>query len=443
MANYSFVIDNSFQPFSMQEMLVPFSAYKDSFEKSEEQYNDLSDKADKFKYLSETLPEGSRSREIYENYANELKNRAEDLAHNGLTMGNRRALTSLKRRYSGEIGRLMKADEAMTEERKLRQAMGAQDSSLLYSTDNLNIDDFLDGKNPNLYRVSGNELYSRGAAAGKAASSRVFKVNGTEKTLGGMYLDFAQAVGYDPAKMRAFAENAANIPELAMQVDSILEEKGVLKNLSGDNLRRARQSVINGMFDGAVYSESHNPQRDLNALSAAEKAQLDMQQKQFNLSKSQLERQYMGMGFRLDDKGRPYRDEQLVKDIIAMKQAGKGKSGTSTSSNSGQGTIAKNAIKITWNGDTDKSDFDKNDIKTERFKDDDAIVGNASSYDDLPQFIKDKVDNYSFNGDPYDYNYFYRPYKRGTFDDDEATVIMIPIDKRVKDNDPMLDMGIY
>ena len=40
MANYAFVVDNSFQPFSMQEMLVPFSAYKDAYEKSEEQYND-------------------------------------------------------------------------------------------------------------------------------------------------------------------------------------------------------------------------------------------------------------------------------------------------------------------------------------------------------------------------------------------------------------------
>ena len=64
MANYAFVVDNSFQPFSMQEMLVPFSAYKDAYEKSEEQYNDLSDKSDKFKYLSETLPEGSKARKL-------------------------------------------------------------------------------------------------------------------------------------------------------------------------------------------------------------------------------------------------------------------------------------------------------------------------------------------------------------------------------------------
>ena len=36
MANYSFVIDSSFKPFSMQEMLVPFQMYKDTFEKTED-----------------------------------------------------------------------------------------------------------------------------------------------------------------------------------------------------------------------------------------------------------------------------------------------------------------------------------------------------------------------------------------------------------------------
>ena len=116
MSNFSYVIDSTFSPFSMQEMLVPFTAYKDAFEKTEEAYNDLSEKSDKFKYLSETLPEGSKARQLYEGYANELSTQAEDLAHNGLTMGNRRALTSLKRRYQGEIGRLVKADEVMAEE---------------------------------------------------------------------------------------------------------------------------------------------------------------------------------------------------------------------------------------------------------------------------------------------------------------------------------------
>ncbi len=270
MSNYSFVVDNTFSPFTMQEMLVPFTAYKDSFEKTEEAYNDLSDKSDAFKYLSDTLPEGSKARSIYEGYANNLRAQAEDLAHNGLTIGNRRALTSLKRRYQGEIGRLMKADTAMAEEKKLRQAMGAQDSSRLYATDNLNIDDFLDGKNPNLYSISGNELYTRGAAAGKAASSRVFSAGDAGSTLNGYYRDYVQKLGYSRETIQKFYQDMAAIPELQMAADAILEERGANQNLTGDNLRRARQSVINGMIDGAIYTEQHSPQRDLGVLTKAE-----------------------------------------------------------------------------------------------------------------------------------------------------------------------------
>lgn len=284
MANYAFVVDNSFQPFSMQEMLVPFSAYKDAYEKSEEQYNDLSDKSDKFKYLSETLPEGSKARKLYEGYANDLARQAEDLAHNGLSMSNRRALTSLRRRYQGEIGRLLQADEAMREEKKLRRSLSAQDSSMLYATDNLNIDSFLDGESSNLYNISGNELYTRGAAAGKAASSRVFSAGDAGSTLNGYYRDYVQKMGYSRDTIQKFYQDMSAIPELQMAADAILEERGVNQNLTGHNLQRARQSVINGMIDGAIYQENHNPQRDLGVLTETEKQQMDLTRRGQNIS---------------------------------------------------------------------------------------------------------------------------------------------------------------
>lgn len=274
MPDYSFVVSPSFNPFSMQEMLVPFSAYKDAFEKSEEQYDTLSQGADKFKYLSETLPEGSKARQIYEGYANDLRAQAEDLAHNGLTMSNRRALTSLKRRYQGEMGRILQADEAMREEKKLRQSLGAQDTSLLYANDNLNIDDFLDGKNPNLYRISGNELYTRGAAAGKAASSRIINIGEGNITLGGYYRDLVSKYGYSPELLNKFRQDINSIPELKAAFDATMEERGVTQNLTGYNRRRAEQSFINGVIDGAVYQENHSPQRDLGVLDAATSEQL-------------------------------------------------------------------------------------------------------------------------------------------------------------------------
>jgi len=269
---YDFVIDNSFTPFTMQEMLVPFTAYKDEYEKEEAAYTDLSEKADKFKYLSQTLPEGSQARQIYEGYANDLKTQAEDLASSGLTMGNRRALTGLKRRYQGEIGRLVEADTALKQEQALRRQMSAKDPSMLYAMNNLTIDNYLDGATPNTYGISGTELYTKAAAASQSASKRQFSINGDNKTLGGYYYDYVQKMGYNPQTIAQFRNDMSAIPELQKAAEDILNANGVTDNLTGREYEQARQQVINGIIDGAVYQEQHNPQRDLGVLTAAEQA---------------------------------------------------------------------------------------------------------------------------------------------------------------------------
>jgi hypothetical protein len=440
MPDYSFVVSPSFNPFSMQEMLVPLSAYKDAFEKSEEQYDTLSQGADKFKYLSETLPEGSKARQIYEGYANDLRAQAEDLAHNGLTMGNRRALTSLKRRYQGEMGRILQADEAMREEKKLRQSLGAQDTSLLYANDNLNIDDFLDGKNPNLYRISGNELYTRGAAAGKAASSRIFSAGDAGSTLNGYYRDYVQKLGYSPETIRKFYEDMSTIPELQMAADAILEERGVNQNLSGYNLRRARQSVINGMIDGAVYQENHSPQRDLGVLTPMEQNQITMQQKQFNLSKSQLDARAASMGYRIDDNGNLQIDPDRMEALKELKKSNKGTGSSNT--NSGYDTKNKKSIQLTWHGNNpkDRNGEADDDVTIKELEDGASLPGNPVKFDELPSFVKDKVQRAIGGSNTDFYRYYYKPFKQGAWggiwDDTETEVAIIPTDVVKYNSDP-------
>lgn len=288
MSDYSFVIDSTFKPFSLQEMLVPFSAYKDAYEKADETYIDLTTKSDTFKYLSKKLPKDSEARKIYEGYANDLKSQAEDLNTYGFTAGTKRGVSNMRRRYSGEIGRLDKANTALEEEKKLRKTLNAQDSSRLYATDNLNIDDFLDGNNPNLYSISGNELYNRGAQIGKSYSSRIYKAGDAGSTLAGMYRDWVTKVGYSPESIAAFRKSMSAIPELQMAAEALLKERGVTTNLTGANLERARESVINGIIDGSVYQEAHNPQRDLSVPTWAENAQNERQKEANALNREEL-----------------------------------------------------------------------------------------------------------------------------------------------------------
>ena len=453
MANYGFVVDSSYDPFSLQEMLVPFTAYKEEYEKSEAAYQDLTDKADTFKYLSEKMPEGSKARQIYEGYANDLKDQAVDLAQNGYSMNNRRALTSMKRRYAGEIGRLVKADEALETERKLRQSLNAQDSSRLYAIDNLDIDQFLDGNNPNLYNISGNELYTRGAQIGKSASSRIFSAGDGGSTLNGYYRDYVQKMGYTPEMIAKFREDMSAIPELQMAADALLKERGVTDNLKGANLERARQSVINGIIDGAVYNESHSPTRDPGVLSAQEKIQNEMAEKSYNLQKSQLERQFMGMGYRLNDKGEPYYDEELAKHIQELK--GKGKNGSGSASGSGYETKNKKTIKLSWHGNNPNDTNGKadDDVTAEEMDDGGKLTGIPVTFDSLPSFVKSKVSKVIGEGNINLYRYFYTPFKRGwlgsdsgnwsIFNDQESEVTIVPVDVvKYDDTDPEVSFSI-
>lgn len=458
MPNYSFVVDSHFSPFSMQEMLVPFSAYKDAFEKSEEQYDTLSQNADKFKYLSETLPEGSKARQIYEGYANDLRTQAEDFAHNGLTMGNRRALTSLKRRYQGEIGRLLQADEAMREEKKLRRSINAQDHSMLYADDNLDIDNFLDGNTPNLYSVSGNELYARGAEAGKAASSRMVNVGEGNITLGGYYRDLVSKYGYSPELLAKFRQDMNAIPELKASLDDYMEASGVNQNLRGYNRDRATQYYLQGMLNGAIYQENHNPQRDLGVLTKAEqvadaraKEQLALQQKQFNLSKVQLDARAASMGYKIDDNGNLQIDPNRMKALKDLKQ--NGKSGNSSASAEYE-TKNKKGIKLSWHGNNpkDTNGAADDDVTAKEIGDDENLSGSPVSYNALPTYVKNKVKQVIGEGNTDLYRYYYQPFERGwlgsdsgdwsVFNDTEAEVSIVPVDVVKYNSDPDIDFGM-
>lgn len=221
--NYDFVIDSSFTPFTMQEMLVPFMAYKDAFEKSEEAYVDLSTRADKFKYLASSLDPESKAAKIYNGYANDLKAQAEDLAHNGLSMGNRSALTDLKRRYQGEIGRLEQVDAIRKAQIKEQNALRLQDPTRLFSrrADLTSFDEYLD--NPDLsYESYSGALLSQQVGTAAAAIAKSLRDYGKGKPLDGFTKTWLQQHGYTAAEV-AVAINDPTNPKSSSVLNSLVD----------------------------------------------------------------------------------------------------------------------------------------------------------------------------------------------------------------------------
>ena len=387
MANYSFVIDSSFKPFSMQEMLVPFQMYKDAFEKTEDAYMDLSQKADTFKYLSETLPEDSKARQIYEGYANGLAEQAEDLAQNGLSMANRRALASYKRRYQGEIGRLSKADEALQKEIDRRTALSANDPTTLYATDNLSIDDFLDRKKPNDYSVSGDKLYQRGLQIGASDSSRIWS-NPKVQDVNKYYQDFITTNGRSPEVLNAWRRDLMSIPELNDSLNATLKEFGVTDNLKGINLERAKESVINGIINGSTYKRNDAIQQNLGVLTAAQQEQKREWGLEFNEKKREYDNSY-----------------ELSKQELQLKQ------GAATASKANNTPKFKNPVVLEFNGESPLKNGDRykngaNVTSSEVSDVDDVPSGQLMSYEELPTTVRDNVKRaISGRGKPTDYHY--------------------------------------
>lgn len=223
-SNFSFVIDSSFQPFTLQEMLVPFAAYKEAFERSEEDYMKLTNEADKFKYLSETLPEDSKARQLYEGYANGLRAQAEDLAHNGLTMGNRRALTDYKRRYQGEIGRIADAQERKRAQWDEQRKMLLQNPTMMYSrrADLTSLDDYLD--NPDLsYESYNGALLSQQVSTAASAIAKSLRDYGHGKPLDKFTSTWLQQHGFTAAEVAAAINDPTN-PNSSKILNGIVEQ---------------------------------------------------------------------------------------------------------------------------------------------------------------------------------------------------------------------------
>ena len=263
MANYrrgtfDFVIDSSFQPFTMQEMLVPFTAYKDAYEKTEEQYINLSSQADKFKYLADTLDPDSKAAQIYNGYANDLKAQAEDLAHNGLSMGNRRALTNMRRRYQGEIGRLVEADAARKAQIAEQQKIALQDPTRMFSREASasSLDYYLDNQDTSYKSYSG-ALLAQQVGSAASAIAKSLSDYGAGKPLDNYTKTWIQQHGYSPAQVLQAIQNPNSEGASAILnslVESTIDSSGMRQWADTSTLNQAYNYARQGLWNAVGQS---------------------------------------------------------------------------------------------------------------------------------------------------------------------------------------------
>ena len=257
MATAYTTIGSKFQPYTLAEMLVPYQTYKQEFDKREELYNTYAENAGLIgSQLDDTLDKDLMDT-VYNPYMQELNQAAAILSSKGLSSENRKTLQNLRRRFGSDIAPIKVATEARAEARKNWDKLSSQDKTLMTNANPYYqaVSSYMNGKSPETYYVSGNELYGRGKALAEAFSRTLRDVPEGEalaSTLGGQYYRITKQYGPDSKQMQDFMNDVADsIPELRSQVEDILSNTDIGKEGFTDaDKNKAKQYIIEGMKAG-------------------------------------------------------------------------------------------------------------------------------------------------------------------------------------------------
>ena len=257
MATAYTTIGSKFQPYTLAEMLVPYQMYKQEFDKREELYNTYAENAGLIgSQLDDTLDKDLMDT-VYNPYMQELNSAAATLSSKGLSSENRKTLQNLRRRFGSDIAPIKVATEARAEARKNWDKLSSQDRTLMTNANPYYqaVSNYMNGKSPETYYVSGNELYGRGKALAEAFSRTLRDVPEGEalaSTLGGQYYRITKQYGPNSKQMQDFMNDVADsIPELRSQIDDILNNTDIGKQgFTADDRNKAEQYIIEGMKAG-------------------------------------------------------------------------------------------------------------------------------------------------------------------------------------------------
>ena len=113
-------------------------------------------------------------------------------------------------------------------------------------------------------------------------------------------------------------------------------------------------------------------------------------------------------------------------------KVGTGGSGSKSSSGSGKSgsskmTIGKQRIKLKWDGnDPSKDEELAANPQVKPVGDDEEYTGTLYEFADLPDYAKKMVMKHVGSGKASYYNYYFKPYQSGFFNDTEAELEIVP-----------------
>ena len=166
MANYSLVINSKFRPFSYQELATPVIQMTQAHQQLEEQYAELQTKANIWDKMADEHND-RKAHDLYKKYADDLRDKAGQLAKYGLDVSSRQDMLNMRSRYASEIVPIENAYRKREEQAKMQQQALLANPTLLLSrrASTTSLDKYLENPNLDFESYSGAMLTQQTAQA--------------------------------------------------------------------------------------------------------------------------------------------------------------------------------------------------------------------------------------------------------------------------------------
>lgn len=128
--NYSLVVNSTFNPYSLQELLPIYQANAQAQYQAEEAFSQLQMKADQWEKLANNAQDADVYSK-YKSYSNQLKEAANDVLNNGINAASRRTLMNMRAQYASNIVPIEEAYNKRQQQSQLLWQARLQDPTLI------------------------------------------------------------------------------------------------------------------------------------------------------------------------------------------------------------------------------------------------------------------------------------------------------------------------
>lgn len=347
MANFSLVVNSKFNPFSFERYIQPYQIYGQAYREVENTLGELDTKASVWEEMAneQTDPYAYK---MYKTYANDLEEKAGQLAREGLNVASRRDMLNMRARYSKEITPIenayKKREEDIARQKKVADATGGR---TVFTRDarTTSLDKYMEGID-DYGQTNLDELYKEGAAGGAAISKRYLSTR-EGQLFNGMYLNLQRTTGMTNDQIQQFLSNQKDakgnllFPELHALKNELLS-KSNYQNYSVADQNRMEQAILSGINTGIVYNVENKPMENWRDKMAAQEAMQIRAEKRAAARKAEEQKQAMLNNLAINPLN-IYSDRELSKDKNKYKDALKNYSQYFYKDANGR-------IKMTWKG---------------------------------------------------------------------------------------------